>query len=183
MSDQIEKRESMGVAPEPRKQAPALRQAAGSSGATPSRFCRSYRITNGHRAAVCGLHLAGISLTQACAIIGVPYDQMRTLLGDWYEKKPKMRRWNWVILAEIKEAWCDVHQKVKTIAERYDTTPRQLNLIASREGWPKRKRKHGPPRRKISRLSMSPEKLRRYWKLSHVLGHKAAESIVAEEFR
>jgi hypothetical protein len=143
-----------------------------------------YRLTNGHRAAVCGLALAGISLTQACEIVGVPYQQMRDLLGPWYDKRKQSRpKWNVALVSELREDWFDTSQKLKTIAARYDTTPRQLNLIAEREGWPRHLRKHGPPRAKTSFLSMTGEKRIRYWKLARVLGHKSAIAIVAEEYR
>lgn len=143
-----------------------------------------YRTTNGHRAAVCGLVIAGLSLTQACEIVGVPYQQMRDLLGPWHDKRKQHRpKWNVALVNELREDWFDTSQKLKTIAARYDTTPRQLNLIAMREGWPRHLRKHGPPRSATSILSLTPEKRRRFWKLARVLGRESAVSIVAGEIR
>lgn len=143
-----------------------------------------YRITNGHRAAVCGLVICGQSLTMACEVVGVPYQQMRDLLGPWHDRRKQHRpKWNVALVSELREAWFDTSQKLKTIAARYDTTTRQLNLIAEREGWPRHLRKHGPPRTKTSVLSMTGEKRRRYWKLARVLGHAPAISIVAQESR
>lgn len=140
-----------------------------------------YRLTNGQRAAVCGLQIAGVSLTQACEIVGVPYQGMRDLLGPWHTKMHTRPKWKGYLVAEVHEAWRDSKQKAVTIAARYGTSTRQLSLLAGREGWGKRK--PGPPRGKHSFLSMTPEKRLRYWKLARVLGHKSATSIVAEEFR
>lgn len=142
-----------------------------------------YRITNGHRAAVCGLTLCGISLTQACEIVGVPYQQMRDLLGDWHKKLHPRRRWKGYLLEDLHADWIDLGQQTKTIATRYNTTVRQLNLLAKSEGWPLHQRKHGPPRSKHSILSMTPEAKRRFWKLQRVLGRSAAVEIVTGDAR
>jgi hypothetical protein len=138
-----------------------------------------HRLTNGHRAAVCGLQIAGLSLTQACQIVGIPYKQMRDHLGGWHKKKHAKRRWKGELLDEVREAWCDRTQKVATIAERFQTTPRQLTLLANREDWPKRKR--GPARGKHSVLSMDADKRRRFWKLARVLGRSAAITAMGAE--
>jgi hypothetical protein len=111
------------------------------------------RVTNGHRAAVCGLVIAGVvSLTDACLMAGVPYKALRDVLPPgWHTKKMPCVRWKGDLLLEVKEAWCDRAQKVTTIAERYDVSPRTIGWLAKREGWPKRKR--GPARNPFSQRS------------------------------
>lgn len=42
------------------------------------------RVTNGHRAAVCGLLLAGVSFGDACQIAAAPRERMRQYIpADW----------------------------------------------------------------------------------------------------
>lgn len=130
------------------------------------------RVTNGQRAAVCGLVIAGIAYTKACMIAGVPYRGLKaTLPPDWHEWREGRRRWKPHMLAELYEAWMDPNQKVETIATRYDLTFRAITQIAFREKWPRRR---WGTKRPTALRSMSKEQRRWYLKMQPVLGRDAA---------
>lgn len=104
----------------------------------------SQRITSGHRAAVCGLVIAGITYAQACKIAGIPYRLMKSELPEgWHLCGRKRRRWQGAELDEIHAAYMDTNQKATTIATRHGITAHMLDFLAQREGW--------PPRRQIKR--------------------------------
>jgi hypothetical protein len=46
------------------------------------------RVTNGHRAAVCGLILAGVSYGTACQIAAAPRERMRQYVPPDYRRSP-----------------------------------------------------------------------------------------------
>ncbi len=46
------------------------------------------RVTNGHRAAVCGLLLAGVSFGDACQIAAAPRDRMRQYIPEDWRRAP-----------------------------------------------------------------------------------------------
>ena len=53
---------------------------------------RMSRITNGQRAAICGLILAGVGFKKSCRIVGASYPRMRTLIGpDWTKSRLPIR--------------------------------------------------------------------------------------------
>jgi hypothetical protein len=46
------------------------------------------RVTNGHRAAVCGLLLVGVSFGDACQIAAAPRDRMRQYIPEDWRRAP-----------------------------------------------------------------------------------------------
>ena len=121
-------------------------------------------ITNGQRAAVCALILAGIPFTRACDIVSANHTAMRQHIPkDWRERTTTKRRWKGDALIELKEAWDDPAQRTVTIAERYGVTASQIHNLAVREGW--RMRSTGPAPNPSSLRQQPREKFLYYRKL------------------
>lgn len=100
------------------------------------------RVTNGHRAAVCGLVIAGVALTEACKVAGVPYLAMLAVLPDrWHTRVPRPYRWRGHELEELYESWMDPYQRAETIANRFGISPTRLRQIARKNDWPQRSSK------------------------------------------
>lgn len=131
---------------------------------------KAQRVTNGHRAAVCGLIIAGLSMIEACRIAGVPRDVLpKYLPAGWHDRhsKRRARRWKGEELESLREAYCDPCQRTVTIAARYGVHVSQINNLARREGWPLR-----PPgkRRKPTGIrSMTPQQRTAYFKLRSIM--------------
>jgi hypothetical protein len=130
---------------------------------------KAQRVTNGHRAAVCGLIIAGLSMIEACRIAGVPRDLLPKYLppGWHYRYRKPARRWKGEELESLREAYCDHSQRTVTIAARYGVHVSQINQLAKRHGWPPR-----PPGRKPkanSIRSMSPQQRTAYFKLRSIM--------------
>lgn len=139
------------------------------------------RLTNGQRACICGLVIAGLSMTEACKIAGVPRDRYAELLPpNWHKRTRKAIRWKADQLAELREAYCDHAQRTKTIAERYGVTAGQITNLAKKNGWPMRPAGH--KRKPNSIRSMTPRQRTLYFKLRHDAGMPAL-SAAAEALR
>lgn len=101
-----------------------------------------YRITNGHRAAVCGLVIAGVSLGDSCKIVGVPYAMLRDSLPDgWHRRAWLPYRWRGAEIEELYEDWMDTAQRAESIANRYGISGTRLRQIARTNGFPPRNSK------------------------------------------
>jgi len=136
---------------------------------------KAQRVTNGHRAAVCGLVIAGVSMTDACRIAGVPRDVLPKFLpAGWHDRRSsrRTRRWKGEELAGLREAYCDPNQKTATIAARYGVHVSQINKLAQQHGWPRRL--PGKARKANSIRSMSPQQRTAYFKLRTIMPPAAA---------
>jgi hypothetical protein len=136
---------------------------------------KAQRVTNGHRAAVCGLVIAGVSMTEACRIAGVPREVLpKYLPAGWHDRRSsrRTRRWKGEELAGLREAYCDLNQKTATIAARYDVHVSQIYRLAHLHGWPRRL--PGGARKPNSIRSMSPKQRTVYFKLRTIMPPAAA---------
>jgi len=136
---------------------------------------KAQRVTNGHRAAVCGLVIAGLSMTDACRIAGVPRDILpKYLPPGWHDRRSsrRTRRWKGDELAGLREAYCDLAQKTATIAARYGVHVSQINKLAKLHGWPRRLA--GRTRKPNSIRSMSAQQRTVYFKLRTIMPPAAA---------
>lgn len=130
------------------------------------------RVTNGHRALVCGLILAGQSYIEACRIAGVPPRRLRLLLEpDWSARVNRPRRWKADELRDLEEAYRDPKLSVASIAQMFKTHAGNICTMARQQGWPMRLQKF--PRGHVA--TMQPEKRRLYLKLRAVVGRVEAE--------
>ncbi len=102
---------------------------------------RLQRITNGQRAGVCGLAIAGVTLADACKIVGAPYERLNALLPRGWHKRPYGRPSKWVgaIVDELLVDWRDNNQTLASIATRWGVTKRALLYVAARQQWPRRR--------------------------------------------
>lgn len=136
------------------------------------------RVTNAHRAAVCGLMLAGLSFGEGCRIVGVPYRLLHGLLGrDWWAKRgpPRGRgkTWHGERLERLRLAYGSPSQSVASIARDSGTTKDIVYSLAKRYGWPPRRpqKAHGLP---VPVAEMTRPMRLRYLKVRAVLGRDAA---------
>jgi hypothetical protein len=130
------------------------------------------RVTNGHRACVAGLVIAGVGLLQAAAIAGVSYRHVKASLpAGWHTPRLGVRvKWTPERLKPVRKAWnSDVPLWQSAI--RLRTTVAMMKYLARREKWPKRPR---APRRPTSIGGMSPEMKRLYIKLRRELPRSEA---------
>jgi len=137
---------------------------------------KAQRVTNGHRAAVCGLIIAGVSMIEACRIAGVPRDVMpKYLPAGWHGRHSssrRVRRWKGEELEGLREAYCDPNQRTATIAARYGVCVSQVNNLARKHGWPMRRAGRKP--KPDSVRSMSPQQRTVYFKLRSIMPAPAA---------
>lgn len=100
---------------------------------------RPQRITNGHRAAICGLILAGVGMLDACKIAGAPYLQAKKSLPDGWHTPRLGRRpiWTREKLKPVRKAW-NSETPLWQSAIYLRTTVAMMKFLARREGWPKR---------------------------------------------
>lgn len=135
---------------------------------------KAQRVTNGHRAAVCGLIIAGLTMIEACRIAGVPRDVMPKYLPQgWHDRhRKRARRWRGEELESLREAYLDPTQKTTTIAARYGVHPSQITKLAHQHSWPVRPT--GSARRPTSIRSMSPQQRTAYFKLRSIMPPAAA---------
>jgi hypothetical protein len=143
----------------------------------------SFRVTNGQRAAVCALMLAGTPFMESCRIAGVPYLRMKALLPpDW--SQPSVRRaprWRGQQLEDLAAAYADPALKIKTIAQLFGIQPSYLRRLAAMHGWPRRRKGGwGLP---VSLRNMTHEQRGLYRKLRPVVGREAAQAAVFGEGR
>lgn len=113
---------------------------------------RAQRITNGHRAAVCGLILAGVSVIASCKIVGAPYLQMKKFLPkDWQERVTPRTKWTHAKLVAMRRDYANPNMQRWQIAIRHHTTVAMVQYLARREGWPYKPmgRPKGRGRRKL----------------------------------
>lgn len=97
---------------------------------------RKRRVTNAHRACACALVIAGLPLTQACKIAGVPYLLMRELLPrGWHKRGRRPSRWRGAEVEELRRDWFDPRQRTKTIASRFGVTVDSIRIVAKRNKW------------------------------------------------
>jgi hypothetical protein len=128
-------------------------------------------VTNGQRAAICGLVIAGVPIAMACKIVRAPYVSALSLLPPrWHKRRPSgPTRWKGNELEQVKKAYQDASKPVREIAAWHGVSRRAIHLLASKHGW--RRRQLGRP--KIG-VEMSPEQRRLYKKIRPVLGREAA---------
>ena len=135
------------------------------------------RVTNAHRAAVCGLVLAGLSFGESCRIAGVPYRLLHGLLGaDWWSLRgpPPGRglRWRGERLDLLKQAYGDRARSIASVALEFETTPDVVYALAKRHGWPYRRQPR--PVLPVPLEEMEPSVRRQYLKVRRHLGRDAA---------
>jgi len=100
---------------------------------------RHQRITNGQRACVAGLVIAGLSLGLSCKIAGAPYRYMlEHLPPGWHEKRMPRRKWRGDRLDQLQRAYADRSLTVETVARLFRTDAGMVRQIARREGWQRR---------------------------------------------
>lgn len=141
---------------------------------------KAQRVTNGHRAAVCGLMIAGLPYGDSCRIVGVPEKTLKKLLPPFwviYQRRP--HRWKGDELQAIKEAYDDWSLKVETIAELYQTTAGTIRVLAKKHGW--RRRPMGGKPNPNSTRNMSRAKYAVYRKVQPILGREVALRTIGEE--
>ncbi len=97
------------------------------------------RVTNGHRAAVCGLVIAGVGLMEAAAIAGVGYKLLKATLPEGWHTPRLGRRPKWTPekLAAVRKAWND-DAPLWQSAIRLRMTVAMMKFLARRERWPRR---------------------------------------------
>lgn len=128
---------------------------------------RPQRVTNGHRAAVCGLVIAGMGMIDACEIVGAPYQLVKASLPPkWHKRHRHPSRWRGDELAEMLAAFVDPAQKTRTIAARYGVSVDMIRKIAGRHGYKRPKRQ---PRSPNSLRTMTPKQRTIYFKLRHIM--------------
>lgn len=127
------------------------------------------RVTNGHRAAVCALVIAGLGFPEACRIVGASPKLLRHhLRRHWYAPVHKPKKWRGDLLAELRAAYTDRHMPLRSISQMYGIGIANISTLARNHGWPMRGL---PPRLP----PMSDEALKVYRKLRSTVGRKAAE--------
>lgn len=130
------------------------------------------RVTNGHRALVCALILAGQTYREACRVAGVPPARLRALLAaDWTARVNRPRRWKAAELRDLEEAYRDHNLSLASIARMFGTHAGNICTMAKAQGWPMRVQKF--QRGHIA--AMKPEQRRLYLKLRSVVGRVEAE--------
>lgn len=111
---------------------------------------RAARVTNGQRAAVCGLVIAGLPMEAACRILGVPYAAMVALLPhDWATMTTRL--WSVADLADMRARWL-AGETSGAIGKRHGVKHWTVRRIAAAEGWPMRR----PPRRRLPQQTGMP---------------------------
>lgn len=101
------------------------------------------RVTNGQRAAVCGLVIAGVSFTDACKIVDVSRPRLKAVLPvGWtkYVRSGKTRSWKGEVLEQIRLAYLDQSQTGKDIARRFNIDVSYVYQLARVHGWRRRNR-------------------------------------------
>lgn len=94
------------------------------------------RITNGQRACVCALSIAGVPMAMACDIAGAPYRRLVQFLPHaWAGRGPKVAP---AKLAAIHADW-DAGVVSKVIAYRHGMNESAVRRLARRKGWKRRK--------------------------------------------
>lgn len=141
---------------------------------------RKQRVTNAHRAGVCGLVIVGVGFVQACRIMGIPYGLVKESLGGGWDGRHscnKKKRWEGALLAEAKAFYCDLNLTTEQIGAMYGVKRDTLWKLAKKHKWPKRclggKLALPTP---ISK--MEPHLAARYRKLQKVIGSDAARKAV-----
>lgn len=139
---------------------------------------KAQRVTKAHRAAVCGLLLAGLPFIQSCKIVGVNHLRLKTYLPpDWGIRAGRRAHiWHGERLEELREAWCDPLQKTRTIANRFNLKLSSLYKLVTRHGWPRRPK--GPERLPLGLRHMSATQRTAYRKIQAELGRDAAIAAV-----
>lgn len=137
-------------------------------------------VTNGQRAAICGLVIAGVAIAEACKIVRAPYRSILDLLPPrWHKRRGRgPARWKGDELEQVRVAYLDPLQTTNAIAARHNVTRRAITMLARRHGWKRRrmgrKPKYGPKRGPAFLPAMSREQRRLYNKLRPVLGREAS---------
>lgn len=132
---------------------------------------RERRITRGQQAAVCGLILAGLTLSKAAEVVGASYDTLRAYIPDSFASRGRRggRRWKGDALDDLKEVYDNRTLTLERIGELFGTTASNVREIAKRNGWAKRR--WVPP----VRIRDLPRKQQTaYWKIRPLLGGQRA---------
>lgn len=139
---------------------------------------RHQRITNGQRAAVCALVIAGQPFVESCKVAGAPYRGLQAVLAlDWWERQPRRRRWFGEELRSLEESYRDTSLRLDTVAALFSTSRREVQYLATEHGWPRRQ--WGRGRRLPTSLSkMDAERRNRFVKLRRIIGRAAAEQAI-----
>lgn len=107
------------------------------------------RVTNGHRAAVCGLMIAGLTLKDAAAVVGVPRQRVRAFIPHEFFRQRPIIKWHGELLRDLEEAYFNRTLTATAIHKLFGITPANLCKIANRHGWPKRRLLRKPPPRVV----------------------------------
>lgn len=136
------------------------------------------RVTNGQRACVCGLVIAGVTMKAACRVAGVPQRTLREFLPPWWGGHKggpagRPRKWKDADLAAMKLAWL-AGEGSRSIGLRFGLHESAVRRIAQREGWPKRRAGRVVTADHVPVRMMKPAQRHLYNKLRSVLPREQA---------
>ncbi len=130
------------------------------------------RVMRGQVAAVCGLVLAGVTLSMACRVAGNNYNGLRHYIPASFKvrgTKPGLgRRWRGDELLDLKAAY-DSGMSLAKIGALFDITEGGVRNVATKEGWPPRRAPHPAPL-----AAFTPAQKGLYRKVRAVLGRQRA---------
>lgn len=81
------------------------------------------RVTNGQRAAVCGLILAGVPFVTACRVAGASRERVRPYIPDDWLKQPLPKR-----VRDMSDAERRLYRKLQPIVGRTQAAAQSLAL-------------------------------------------------------
>ncbi len=99
------------------------------------------RITNCQRAAFCGLMIAGLRFSDACAVSDVSQSAIYHVLPvNWIKHPPfkHYRSWKGATLEAMRVAYVEQGKPAREIADMFGIQVTYLYRVAVREGWPRR---------------------------------------------
>ena len=100
---------------------------------------RTPRITNGQRAAFCGLMIAGLAFRDAAAVADVSQQLIHGFLPDgWLDGSPPVRRyasWKGAKLEELRVAYADTTISGVEVAARFGMHREYLFRLAAKKGF------------------------------------------------
>jgi hypothetical protein len=138
-----------------------------------------FRVTNGQRAAVCGLILAGVPMDKGCAIAGVPIKQMRDVMAPgWRGRQVHTPRWRGEKLEQLREAYSELKLSFEAITEQFGISRDMTMYLARQHGWPRRRPRFGRKPLPVPVSKMQRDQRNRYRYLQRIIGREAAVQAV-----
>ena len=114
---------------------------------------RPQRITNGQRAAVAGLVIAGLTMEEACKVAGSPIRLMQAHLPpNWHRHRARARKWKGDRLTALKRAYCDRSFTVAAIARLRLLRQSNRRFYSSKPPTTRPVRPPGPQRPKATKI-------------------------------